>query len=240
MKDNIQDTIILENDNFKEAEQIIKNEDLKNLIKFKLNKSNIEEKDLLKIEEITYDGKNIVGKENVVDFQELTLFPNLRKITLNNVSINEEEMELLKELEEISFINCKIETILELYKVKKLSIKSSELKTISEIEKFTDLMELEIFNTKIDNFEFLKNLGQLKVLKIKNIPNFSLEKINFFLPIEYLSIEGIEKLDLDIIKKYANLNTLSIDMDEEKKWHESILKLKEEKIKILFNDIYEY
>ena len=179
MKDNIQDTIILEKDNFDETKQIIKNEDLKNLIKFKLNKSNIEEKDLLKIEEITYDGKNIVGKENIVDFQELTLFPNLRKITLNNVSINKEEIEVLKNVEEISFKNCKIEAIEKLDKLKKLSIKSSELKTISEIEKFANLSELELCNIEIEDFNFLIKLEQLKVLKIKNIPKFSLEKINF-------------------------------------------------------------
>ena len=58
------------------------------------------------------------------------------------------------------------------------------------------------------------------------------------MPIEYLSIEGINKLDISILEKYKNLKTISIDMEETENFTEEIKALQESNIKVIFNDIY--
>ena len=58
------------------------------------------------------------------------------------------------------------------------------------------------------------------------------------MPIEYLSIEGINKLDSSILEKYKNLKTISIDMEESENFTEEIKALQESNIKVIFNDIY--
>lgn len=58
------------------------------------------------------------------------------------------------------------------------------------------------------------------------------------MPIEYLSIEGINKLDISILEKYKNLKTISIDMEDAENFTEEIKALQESNIKIIFNDIY--
>lgn len=80
----------------------------------------------------------------------------------------------------------------------------------------------------------------MKKLVIKNIKNFSLAKIDFELPIEYLSIENLEDLNLNILSKYENLKTLSIDRIEADNWENELNTLKEKNITILLNDMYEY
>lgn len=91
---------------------------------------------------------------------------------------------------------------------------------------------------KIENFEFLKQFKNLEKLAIKNINNFSLEKIDFYLPIKYLSVEKIENFDLEIIKKYKELETISIDRIEADNWENELERL--ENVKILLNDMYQY
>ena len=47
------------------------------------------------------------------------------------------------------------------------------------------------------------------------------------MPIEYLSIEGINKLDISILEKYKNLKTISIDMEDAENFTEEIKALQE-------------
>ena len=58
------------------------------------------------------------------------------------------------------------------------------------------------------------------------------------MPIEYLSIEGIDKIDLKVLEKYKNLKTVSLDMDEAEQFEEVINELQKNNKKVIFNDIY--
>lgn len=235
MENNLENTIILKN----KEKNLIKDNELKKLIQFKLNKTEIEKQDLLGITEIALNGRTLIGNSNIVYFQELELFPNLKKIEINNLKVSDEDIEKIK-IEDIAFRNCDIESFKLLNNVKKLSIKNSKITNVKEIKEFSNLTDLELINIKIDNFEFLRNLENLKTLTLKNIDNLSIEKINFSLPIEYLSIGGIDKIEEELIEKYKNLKKLSIEREKEKEWKEILEKIEKKNIEILIDDIYKY
>lgn len=236
MRNNLEDTIKIEN--FEST--IIQDQELRKLIEFKLDKSNFNRKDLEQIDDIVINGKKINEEINIVNFKDLDLFNNLKKLELKNVDISKENIERLKNIENLSFKNCNIESIEEINKVKKLIINNSNIKHLEQIANFEYLNELELINLNIENFNFLKQLKNLKVLKVKNVKEFSLDKINFPLPINYLSIEGLEKLDINILENYFNLNVLSVDKEKAKEWKETLEVITKKGIKILLNDIYEY
>ena len=51
---------------------------------------------------------------------------------------------------------------------------------------------------------------------------------------------GIDKLDLNILSKYKNLNEISVCDNDVDKVKKSLKELKNRKIKIMLNGIYEY
>lgn len=240
MKSNLEDTIILKNTDKVLKKEIFEDQELNKLLKFKLDKTDFTKEDLLQINDIILNGRKINGDINIINFNDLDLLPNLKKIEIKNINISKEHMKKLQNLEEISFRNCKIESIEDINRVTKLTINNSQIGDFEQINRFKDIVELNLINIKIENFDFLKELISLQVLKIKNVEKFSLEKINFPLPIKYLSIEGVEHIDEKLLKNFYNLEVLSIDREKEAEWAEQLEKIMQQGIKILLNDIYEY
>ncbi len=237
MEKNLENTMKL---NIFQEDKIIKNTELKKFLQNKLEKTQIEKEDLNKIEEIILDGETIIGNKNKVYFEEIKLFPNLKNIIIKNIKVTNEDLNTLKQIEEISFENCQIEDIKILQNIKKISLNNCTIQNKEDMKYLTNLVQLKVVNTDIKNFDFLKNFSDLKKLTIKNVKDFSINKINFYLPIEYLSIEDIDTINKENILQYSNLKTLSIDKQKINEWNELINELKENQIKILLNDIYEY
>ncbi len=221
-------------------QKLIQDKNLKKILELKLGKPDIEEKDLINITEIVLNGKTITGKKNQVYFEVIKLFPNLRRVEIDNLEIGKQEIEYLKKIQEISFENCKITQLDNLKHIKKLSINNSVVEDISIIEKFSNLTDLELINIEVNDFRFLEKLKELKALKIKNIKNIAKEKVDFELPIEYLSIAGFENLDMNFFKNYKNLKTMSIERKKEDKWKNILEEIRKLNIKILIDDIYEF
>lgn len=224
----------------KDTNDLIKNLELKNLIQFKLNKTEFELKDLDNIEEIILDSKDIVGNYNKVYFEEVELFKNLDKISIRNLGLTPEKIEKISNIKTVEFINCQLKDIKKLNNSISLVLNNTEVENFENITYLSNLEELQLINAEIDNFDFLKNFKHLKKLVIKNIKNFSLSKINFLLPIEYLSVENLETLDLNVLSKYENLKTISVDRIEADNLERELKTLKEKNIEILLNDMYEY
>lgn len=65
-----------------------------------------------------------------------------------------------------------------------------------------------------------------------------MEKIDFNLPINYLSIEGIDKIDYEVLGKYKNLETISLDYIGQADTLKDVQKLKELGYKVKYNDMY--
>lgn len=240
MKSNLENTIILKNTDKVLKKEVFEDQELNKLLKFKLNKAYFTEEDLLQINDIILNGRKINGDINIINFDNLDLIPNLKKIEIKNINISKEQMKTLQNLKEISFRNCKIESIENIRNVTKLTINNSKIGDFEQINQFKNIVELDLINIKIENFDFLKALSNLQVLRIKNVEKFLLEKINFPLPIKYLSIEGVEHIDKELLQNFDNLEVLSIDREKEEEWAEQLEKIMQQGIKILLNDIYEY
>lgn len=216
-------------------ENAIKNELLKENIRFMLNKSNIEIEDLLKIEEITLNSVTFSGKQNNVYFEDIKFFPNLKRIEIKNNIITRENIQFFKDIEEVVLSNCEIDTI------KELNSKSLSLvgcKVNCELDFNNKLNDIYIINTNCDSFDFLKEQQNLQKLVIKNVSDFNMNKIDFNMPIKYLSIEDVDEFKYDVLKKYSNLETVSIDWIGNEDKNECINKLKEMGYNVVFNDMY--
>lgn len=232
---NLEETMLLNN------KELNIDKELTNFIQYKLNKTYFNKEDLKDIDDIILNGKKMNGDINKVDFNELKLFPNLKKIEIKNLNINKSDIENINNLKYIDLRNCTIESIENLKDIENMTINNSTIMDFNNITKLSKLKTLELINIDIDDFKFLKELKNIEILKIKNIKDFSLDKIDFNLPIKYLSIEGIEELnDKFIIKNYPNLEVISVDIKEQKKWKENLENIENKGIKILLNDIYEY
>lgn len=241
MESNFDETKVLRGLNNADTSSFIKNSELKNLIQFKLDKTDFEEADLINIDSIILDGRKINGDINIVDFNDMDFFSNLKKIEIKNLDISKEQMKKIEKLEDVSFKNCKVESLEDIRNIKRISINNSKISDLDQIENFQNMIELEIINIQLENFSFLKKLMNLQILKIKNVKGFSLDKINFPLPIKYLSVEGIEKIEEKFfIENCPNLKILSIDKEKSKEWADELDNLVKKEIKILLNDIYEY
>lgn len=240
MKEDFEETVQLETiDNI--FEKLKKDENLIKLLEYKLEKSEIDEKDLINITQIALNGKTIVGNSNQVYFEVISLFPKLKRIEISNLKIDEDNMKYLEKIEEVAFRNCEISKLEKLKNVKKLSINTSIVEDdIAKIEEFSKLTDLELINISVSNFEFLKKLKSLRVLKIINIKDISKEKLNFELPIEYLSIVGLEQLNIEFLRNYKNLKVLSVEREKEEEWKDILEKIKKMNIKILIDDIYDF
>ena len=149
--------------------EIIKNPELKMLVEYKLGKTNFRQDDLIEIKDIILDGMRIDGSINFVYFQELELFPNLDKIELKNLAISEENIARLKRIPNIKFYRCEVESFKPLNSQEQISIVSSKLSGMEEIAKIIPLETLELTDVELEDFNFLRSLENLKVLKIKNI-----------------------------------------------------------------------
>ncbi len=217
---------------------LIKNKLLKTYVEIILDKESIKKEDLNNIKEIILDSENIVGEYNKVYIEEISLFPNLEKITIKNLGFTKENMKLLSKIKKIKFINCEITGIESLENVVELSINNTEISDFENIGQLENIQLLKLINININDFRFISQLKNLSGLYIENIPGFTLEKIDMPLKIEKLSIMGINKLDLIIMNKYKNLKELSVDGKDVKKIKNELKELKN--IKILLNDIYEY
>lgn len=235
MENNFEDTNII---NIRNKE--IRDKELKKYIQYKLGKDNIESEDLKKIKDIILNGETLTGYKNNIYFDEIDLFENLEQIKICNTELNKDNITKLSNLKEISIKECRIDSLQDLSKVTKLSIKSSSIKEIESIGLLSQIEELELIDLEIYDFTFLENLYKLKTLKIKNIKDFEIEKINFNLPIKYLSLEKIHTLSTEAIQKFTHLEYLSVDKEEAKNFVEQLDKIAKGGVKILLNDIYNY
>ena len=111
---------------------LIKNILLKNYIEVILNKENITKKDLEEVKEI------------VLNSEDISLFPNLEEITIKNLGLKLEDMQLLRKVKKVSFRNCEVNGIEYLENVKELTINNTEIIDFENITKLTNIESLKL------------------------------------------------------------------------------------------------
>ncbi len=165
--------------------------------------------DLLLVEYLTIDGKDFDNKKVKVSFEDLKVFKNLKYLEIANVTINNNIINILKDLnylESIVFRNCKFgigsKNLIKLSHVKNIRVISCEGFDISNINKMENLERLYISNDNITSLEKLKNL---------NLESLDISSCNI------KSDTGLNKI---------NVNYLVISNDQYNKFKKSIDKLK--------------
>ena len=134
---------------------LIKNILLKNYIEVILNKENITKKDLEEVKEIVLNSEDILGEYNKVYIEEISLFPNLEEITIKNLGLKLEDMQLLRKVKKVSFRNCEVNGIEYLENVKELTINNTEIIDFENITKLTNIESLKLININLNQFDFI-------------------------------------------------------------------------------------
>lgn len=160
---------------------------------------------------LTINALNIVGKKVDVDINILKKYLNLKEVIIKNIEIDNKIIELLnnlKLLEKVFFVNCQINTKIQLNQITRMELaycknvkgnilcnNLSRLYIDScmevDIKDFLDLklVSLAITNTIIRNLNYIEN--------IQSIRNLYLNEIDLNQNIDFNKLNNLEKLDLD-------------------------------------------
>lgn len=187
---------------------------------------------------LTINALNIVGKRVDVDVNILKKYPNLKEVIIKNIEIDDKIIQLLnnlKLLERVFFVNCEIDTKIQLNQVTRMELaycknvkenilcnNLSRLYIDSCIEvdikdfMYIKLVSLAITDTIIRNLNYIEN--------IQSIRNLYLNEIDLNQNIDFNKLSNLEKLDLDGSKI----------QNKEKIFNQ----LKNKSIKVTFREIY--
>ena len=196
-----------------------KNIELTNYLKARLNLTEdvFNENDLLNIEEIHLNSKNFADEYNFVDINELKYFKNLDVLKLSNLTVNEDVVNILnslKNLNEISFVNCVFEKGFNLNEssIEKLIINNCTINNDGFIYEMNYLKELNIIGSYL-NFKKLSKFYFLKSLNIASSTVVFVDDIN--LPsLEELVLDYSNITDLKFVLKLNNLKRLSLSKNQ--------------------------
>ena len=98
---------------------MIKSKKLLEILEDSLNKKEILQKDLEKIEDLSLNKKNLNGLENDIELKELEYFTNVKTLTIANFKINKEIINIInkqRNLCAIQFSKCEFEDIVPINK----------------------------------------------------------------------------------------------------------------------------
>lgn len=195
-------------------------EKLQSFLQISLNKStsDISKEELASIKNLVLDGVE-TGYYQMYNPSILNDFIYLEHLTLKNLSVNKgwiNEIIKLSHLDNISFINCDIETIKDLIKIrlKNIELKSSHCNDIEEINNFKNLNYISLIDMDLPSLNILKNLPNLLELKLSGSKFKDTQILRTFDRIENLSIDGTDIMDLDFINDHINLKKLCLSKEQ--------------------------
>lgn len=182
---------------------MLKDKELEKAARFKIGKFGnepLEDSDLEKIEEINISNRKFSGEEKNVSLEELRLFPNLKRISIQYFIVDNsvaETLNSLRNLEYLQFSSCKLDS--------DIQIKSGALRNISlnccEIKNYRGLYAPEIFQI----------IGE---------ENLRLDKISGKEHIQKMYFQSCRVRGFSTIDECVNLRELNLDgskVDDNKK-----------------------
>lgn len=148
---------------------MLKDKELEKAACFKIGKfgnETLEDSDLEKIEELNISNRKFSGEEKNISLEELSLFPSLKRISIQYFTVDNsvaETLNSLRELEYLQLSSCKLDS--------DIQIKSGALRNISlnccEIKNYRGLYAPEIFQIIGEaNFRLDKIAGKEHVQKM--------------------------------------------------------------------------
>lgn len=171
----------------------LKDRELEKMACFKLGKfgnEELEENDFQKVEEINISNRKFSGEDKNVNLQELTLFPNIKRISLQYFKIDDSIAEIissLSNLESLQLASCKLNSNAEIknftlrnlelsccdikdyskiYASEILSIGSSNNVRLDKIQGKENIERLYLQNSKIRGFRSINDCSRLKSLNL--------------------------------------------------------------------------
>lgn len=174
----------------------IKNRILKEKIYYQLKKENTDELTIDNIKEITsisLNGIDIDGDKIVYDVQELKILENLNTITLTNILINDEVIDVIN-----SFIHLK-------------SLILNECNFISTKSINVEIVNLIIVGGKNSDLSIFQNLSKIKSLKILYNDEFDINNVLKMNNLEEFYLGNSTVKNITNITKLKNLKILNLD-----------------------------
>ena len=146
----------------------IKNKELEMLLQVMLNKNikRIKQNDLDKIEDITLNAKDVLGKLISYDLEDLKLFNNLKTCTIRNYEISNENIDALNnvnDINELKIYNCsfkeKIDLKLNVQTVQFIACKNLKLGNLISKSSIENIFILHCLDYDISNIETKKPIN---------------------------------------------------------------------------------
>lgn len=146
----------------------IKNKELEMLLQVMLNKDikRIKQNDLDKIEDITLNAKDVLGKLISYDLEDLKLFNNLKTCTIRNYEISNENIDALNnvnDINELKIYNCsfkeKIDLKLNVQTVQFIACKNLKLGNLISKSSIENIFILHCLDYDISNIETKKPIN---------------------------------------------------------------------------------
>lgn len=191
----------------------LKDKEIEKMACFKVGKfgnEELDEDDLKKIEEMNVNNRKFSGEEKNVSLQELTLFPNIKRISLQYFTIDDSAAEILSNLnnlESLQLASCKLSLKSE---IKNDNLRSLELNAcnitdystihapnalaivgsnnirLDRIKGKENIERMYLQNSKVRGFRSITDCGRLKVLNLDGSSvddKKVLEKIKLEIPV---------------------------------------------------------
>ena len=193
---------------------MIKSKSLLNILQATLDKEDIVEEDLDRIEDLTLNRYKLNGLENDIDLKELKLFKNLKTLTLINFAINIEDVERINKIEPlwaVQFSRCSFEGAVPINtKVKYLII--DYCKYIN-YELINNNRTVRIIGAEVD-LSSIKQSDEIERLFLQDCDIKNADELAKFSTLKYLNLDG-SKIDNDVLN---NLNK-DIKLSHKKEYH---------------------
>lgn len=191
----------------------LKDKEIEKMACFKVGKfgnEELDEDDLKKIEEMNVNNRKFSGEEKNVSLQELTLFPNIKRISLQYFTIDDSAAEILSNLnnlESLQLASCKLSLKSEIkndnlrslelnacnitdystiYAPNALAIVGSNNIRLDRIKGKENIERMYLQNSKVRGFRSITDCGRLKVLNLDGSSvddKKVLEKIKLEIPV---------------------------------------------------------
>lgn len=191
----------------------LKDKEIEKMACFKVGKfgnEELDEDDLKKIEEMNVNNRKFSGEEKNVSLQELTLFPNIKRISLQYFTIDDSTAEILSNLnnlESLQLASCKLSLKSEIkndnlrslelnacnitdystiYAPNALAIVGSNNIRLDRIKGKENIERMYLQNSKVRGFRSITDCGRLKVLNLDGSSvddKKVLEKIKLEIPV---------------------------------------------------------
>ena len=172
------------------------------------NKEKITESDLQSIFELGLNNYTFADKPKNIDLSELSLFPNLKFLTLQRFQIEEKDLEVLSNLQKLQYLqivscNLENENSHEFPALENLVISTSEFKSLSGI-----ICPKHITINSIKSIVDLSSLNGLKNIEDLNLNNIKVRNFGMVVPfmtnLKSLNLDGSKVDDKRALNKLKN------------------------------------